>query len=127
MVFGVFDGLHPGHLYFLKQAREYGDLIAVVARDQAVAELKKGVPFQSEKQRIKALKGQVAKAVLGDRVQGSYGVLKRYRPDVVCLGYDQLGLKRDLEKKMKAKEIPKVILVKLAPHRPKKFHTSLLH
>lgn len=34
MVFGVFDGLHPGHRAFLRQARKKGDkLIVVVARD----------------------------------------------------------------------------------------------
>jgi len=34
MATGVFDLLHPGHLYFLTEARKHGDeLIVVVARD----------------------------------------------------------------------------------------------
>ena len=34
MVFGTFDILHPGHLDFFKQAREYGDeVVCVIARN----------------------------------------------------------------------------------------------
>ena len=41
MVFGTFDGLHPGHLSYFKQARKYGDyLIAIVALDENVLQFK---------------------------------------------------------------------------------------
>ena len=126
MVFGVFDRLHKGHLYFLDQAKKYGQVIAVVARDDTVAELKKRAPLQSERQRINALKGLVAKAVWGDKVQGSYAVLKRYRPDIICLGYDQGWLKNDLEEKMKNGLLPKIKLIQLTPHWPEELHSSLL-
>jgi len=42
MVFGVFDGLHEGHLFFLDEAQKYGDnLIIVVASDINVKNIKK--------------------------------------------------------------------------------------
>ncbi|EQD52190.1 glycerol-3-phosphate cytidyltransferase, partial [mine drainage metagenome] len=41
MATGVFDLLHPGHLYFLTEARKLGDeLVVVVARDQTARRLK---------------------------------------------------------------------------------------
>ena len=129
MVFGVFDRLHEGHDAFLKQARSYGDeLIAVVARDTAVRELKEKTPHQSEKERINALKENnfVAKAILGDAVQGSYEVLSASMPDMLCLGYDQDGLLSDLQKRMAQGLIRKIPVVQLKAHKPYTLHTSLL-
>jgi FAD synthetase len=41
MTFGTFDRLHPGHEYYLSEARKYGDcLITVVARDKTVVDIK---------------------------------------------------------------------------------------
>ena len=133
MVFGVFDGLHEGHRYFLEAAREYGsELIAVVARDETVRLLKNKTPQYSEEERrltvarlITAARPDASgRAVLGDRALGSYAVIKKYRPDVICLGYDQDALAGDLEKRMKNGEIPAVRLVRLAPHEPQQWHAT---
>lgn len=129
MVFGVFDRLHEGHHAFLKQARACGDeLIAVVARDAMVRELKKKAPQQSEEERMNALNenGYVAKAILGDAVQGSYKVLSASMPDMLCLGYDQDGLLSDLQKRMERGLIRKIPVVQLKAHKPDILHTSLL-
>ncbi len=49
MVFGTFDRLHPGHVFFLKKARELGDyLIVVIARSETVEMLKRHAPHQSQ-------------------------------------------------------------------------------
>ncbi|HEY4500387.1 MAG TPA: adenylyltransferase/cytidyltransferase family protein, partial [Candidatus Paceibacterota bacterium] len=41
MVFGTFDILHPGHLYFLRAAKKLGDyLIVSLARDVNVRKIK---------------------------------------------------------------------------------------
>lgn len=129
MVFGVFDRLHPGHRAFLREAKSYGKgLIVVVARDSAVWKLKKKNPHENEKKRLAALqkiKG-VSDAVIGDQKQGSYGVIKKYRPDIICLGYDQHWLEKDLRKKIVKKSLPTVKLIQLTAHRPNRFHTSLL-
>lgn len=129
MVFGVFDRLHPGHLSFLKQAKKYGEkLIVVVARDNVVRKLKNKVSSQNEKERMTALRGlpEVDKVILGDQKQGNYGVIKKHKPDVICFGYDQKWLQKDLEKKMTTGELPKIELIQLTPHKPEKFHTSIL-
>ncbi|MBI4225308.1 MAG: adenylyltransferase/cytidyltransferase family protein [Candidatus Sungbacteria bacterium] len=129
MVFGVFDRLHPGHLDFLRQAAEHGDeLIAVVARDRMVAELKNKIPLHSEQERLAAVGKvlEVTLAVLGDEVQGSYNVIAEHKPDVICVGYDQHGLTKDLEEKMVLRSISQFIVVRLESHYPEKFHTSHL-
>ena len=129
MVFGVFDGMHKGHRWFLGEAAKHGDeLIAVAARDEIVRLLKKRNPMQSQAKRLQALKGisEVSRVVLGDVQMGSYAVLKKYQPDVICLGYDQDALAEDLEKRMKNNEIPRSRLVRIRAHEAHRWHSSLL-
>jgi len=91
MVFGTFALLHPGHLYFFKKAKERGDkLIVVVARDFTVKKIKGFSPKLDERTRqemVGALKF-VDEAVLGDRFDW-YKIILKYKPEVICLGYDQ--------------------------------------
>lgn len=129
MVFGVFDRLHPGHISFLRQAARYGnELIVVVARDSSVQELKHKMPSHSEKERLRAIKKNLLanRAVLGDSKLGCYGVIKKYKPDLICLGYDQKTLEEDLKQRMEKEQIPTIRLILLRPHKPEKFHTSVL-
>ena len=127
MVFGVFDLLHPGHVSFLRQAREKGEeLIVVVARDSAVKLLKQKKPHFNEKQRAAHVRKEMkAKLVLGDRKLGTYSVIKKYKPDIICVGYDQRALEMDLRKRMHTRLLPKIKLLRLQPHKPKSYHTSL--
>ncbi len=91
MAFGTFDRLHPGHLSYLRQAKKYGDyLLVVVARDKTVLKTKGQYPRQDERQRWRAIKNLdfVDKAVAGG-LKDKLAVIKKYKPDIVCLGYDQ--------------------------------------
>lgn len=127
MVFGVFDGLHPGHRAFLQQAKSYGHkLIVVVARDSAVRKLKHKNPRQNERQRVKYVRrvNGVSQATFGDDAEGSYGVIRRFRPDVICLGYDQQRLEKDLRMRMRRRLIPGIRIIHLKPHHPDKFKSS---
>lgn len=94
MAFGSFDILHPGHLYYLKSASRYGDLVVVVARDESVEKLKGHRPFMGENSRLEIIKSLrfVKTAVLGDRIRKRkdiYKILKKFKPDVIAFGYDQ--------------------------------------
>lgn len=127
MVFGVFDRLHPGHLSFLKQAKKYGkNLIVVVARDSAVRELKNKNPNQNEKKRTAALRKipAVNRVLLGDKKQGSYDVIKKYKPDAIGLGYDQRWLAKDLKKRIDSGKLFCIKLIYLRAYYPHKYHTS---
>ena len=128
MVFGVFDCLHRGHFSFLRQAQKYGNLMIAVARDSSVKKLKNKKPTQTEKQRVSVLKKTFLKAdiFLGDKTPGSYTVVKNRKPDIICLGYDQTGLARDLAEKIREGKLPKIKIIILKPFKPEKFKTSLL-
>ena len=89
MVFGTFDILHKGHLDYFRQAKKHGDyLIAVVARDKTVLAVKGRLPLNNEKKRVKFVKKFVDKAILGG-LKNRHKVVVKYKPDVICLGYDQ--------------------------------------
>lgn len=99
LVFGTFDLLHPGHLSFLKQAKEKGNwLIASVARDDYVRRAKDRAPVHDQEERIARLlaTGLVDEAHLSDEDVGSYGIIERCRPDVICFGHDQHALREHL-------------------------------
>lgn len=129
MVFGVFDGLHAGHRAFLRQARRQGqELIAVVARDEAVQKLKSRQPREGERARLAKIRRMpgVNRAVLGDAVQSSYGVIQRWKPDIICIGYDQSALEKDLKSRIRQGIIPRILLARLKPYRADKFRSSLM-
>ena len=128
MVFGVFDRLHPGHLSFLEQASKYGDVIAVITRDEMVRALKKKIIFSSDMIRVLTVEDapHVSQAVLGDAVLGSYDIVRKHKPDIICLGYDQQVLADDLRMRMDRGEIDRIGLEVMQPFEPEKYHTSLL-
>lgn len=128
MVFGVFDQLHEGHVHFLNEAKKYGELIVVIARDTSVSELKKRSSQQNEEERLQAVKelSIASEVIIGDEIQGSYEVIKKYKPDIICIGYDQDWLKKDIERKINSGLLSKVELIQITFHRPEELHSSLL-
>lgn len=110
MVFGVFDGLHEGHQYFLTQAATYGSLIVVVAPDLAVQHLKHKKPKHSQDERLAAVREFMPEAivVLGDERQGTYEVVKTHRPAMILLGHDQRALGDDVRRAMASGALPDI-------------------
>lgn len=91
IAFGSFDPLHKGHINFLHQAQKLGDfLVVIVARDENIIANKKHQPLISEDKRLEAvLATKIAdKVELGDAF-GVYSILKKEKPDIIALGYDQ--------------------------------------
>jgi FAD synthetase len=104
MAFGSFDIIHLGHIHYLEKAKELGDvLVVVVSRDSTIERLKQRKPFFDERSRLRmvaALK-VVDKAVLGREVsnrEAMYEILKKYKPNVIALGYDQMFDEQALER-----------------------------
>lgn len=127
MVFGTFDILHPGHLNFFKQANKYGDsLIVVVARDKTVKEVKNRKPLNDEKSRLKKIKETgLAKEVILGGLGDKYKVIKNFKPDVVCLGYDQKVFIEELKNKLKSFNL-KTKIARLKPFKPKIYKSSII-
>lgn len=109
VVFGVFDILHPGHLYFLRQAKKQGELTVIVTRDARAKKEKGRKPFFSQGERVKRVRAikQVDRAILGDKI-GEWKVLKKLKPSIVCVGYDQ-----DAEniEKCELEKLPKIVKI----------------
>ena len=112
MAFGSFDTLHKGHEAYLKEAKSYGDyLIVIVARNENIARFKCRKPKHDESYRLNQVKKLdfVDEAVLGHK-DDILKVLEEYKPDVICLGYDQKtmneeNLRQELEKRNLKAEI----------------------
>lgn len=90
LVFGTFDQLHPGHLFFLNEAEKRGVLHVVVARDVNVERIKGHSPLQSQTERQAALKKMFpdAHVIIGD-AEDFLVPVREVSPDVIILGYDQ--------------------------------------
>lgn len=110
---GVFDLLHLGHVRFLQKAKELGgensELLVVVARDSTVKRMKGSPPVLPEEERrtlVGALK-PVDRVVLGSgRLLDVEGVIRKHKPDIIALGYDQDQIEVKVKKVVAAKAFP---------------------
>ena len=118
MATGVFDLLHPGHVYFLSEARKLGDeLVVVVARDQTARRLKHEpyVPEMIRREMVEALK-PVDRAILGSTTD-IYQTVVEVHPDLIALGHDQMFNEAEVERECARRGVPaKVVRVGLLPH-----------
>ena len=121
---GTFDYLHPGHVSFLRQAKELGtELYVVVARDENVERIKGRAPDQSEAER----KSNLEELGLADDVRLGYPggegnflkVVVDIAPDLIALGYDQKA-PPDLTARF-----PDCEIEVLEPHCPDRYKSSL--
>ena len=88
---GTFNLVHPGHVFFLKKAKEFGDyLIVVVAHDETVLK-RKGYLLKTAEKRKKEIEktGIPDKVVIGDS-KDFLKVVEKEKPDIIVLGYDQM-------------------------------------
>jgi len=110
---GTFNIIHPGHIFFLGKAREYGDhLTVVVASDKTVLDKKGFLIFSSdERAELVGNLKHVDNVVIGDD-KDMFKIVEEERPDVIVLGYDQEfdvnGLRNFLEKKRIACKIVRI-------------------
>jgi FAD synthetase len=131
LVFGTFDILHPGHEYFLKQAKKQGDeLVVVVARDSTVKQVKGEQPHHDENFRLSNIQNldYVDKAMLGYESADKYRIIDEIRPDIICLGYDQTHFVNGLESKLQEMGLkPELIRIgSYEPHIHKSSHYRTL-
>ena len=113
MASGVFDILHPGHIFFLEEAKKLGnELVVVVARDSTARKLKHQ-PIMNEDVRLKmvtALK-PVDIDVLGHEDE-IFKTVEEIKPDIIVLGYDQNFDEKYIEEECKKRGL-KVTVIRL--------------
>ena len=99
LVGGVFNLVHKGHELFLNKAKELGDYLVVVVASNRTASLTKKYPVLDAKTRKKNIEklGIADKVVIGDE-RDFIKVVRREKPNVIALGYDQKISEKELRK-----------------------------
>jgi cytidyltransferase-like protein len=106
LVGGVFNIIHDGHVFFLKKAKALGGyLIVVVAHDRTAHKTKryKVLDQKTRKQNIEKL-GIANKVVIGD-AKDFMKVVRREKPDIIVLGYDQKMGEKELRRMLAGSRI----------------------
>jgi rfaE bifunctional protein nucleotidyltransferase chain/domain len=88
---GVFDLLHTGHLFYLKQARALGDALVIGLNSDASVRALKGParPVQTEEQRAYALGAlECVQGIVIFREPRLTAEIRALRPDVYCKAGD---------------------------------------
>jgi len=89
---GVFDIIHPGHIYTLNAAKALGDvLVVVVATDNTSEKMKKRKPLHTQEQRQELVNSlSMADLCLIGQEDDIFKTVNRVRPQIIALGYDQI-------------------------------------
>jgi FAD synthetase len=106
MATGTFDLLHPGHIYYLKEAKKLGDkLVVVVATDKTVRRLKHE-PVNPEEIRLNLIKELkvVDEAYLGHE-DDMYEIVEEIKPDIIALGFDQIHDEKNIKSQLKKRKL----------------------
>ena len=121
---GIFDLLHLGHVKFLEDAKKAGGknakLVVIIARDRTVEKTKGRNPIMPEDQRLALVESLkvVDKALLGYENLDIGEFIKKVKPDVIALGYDQVEMEERVSKYLKEHNL-NVKIVRIA-----KFHAD---
>lgn len=85
MAFGAFDGIHLGHIYYLKRAKKYGELIVSIARDRSNWRPRTNYGF-SEKERKKLVEEfKIANKVVLGGIKSAFDGIKKVNPDFIVI------------------------------------------
>ena len=88
---GVYDIIHPGHIHTLKKSKDEGDVLIVsIARDNRVKKIKGRKPINNENRRsilVSAIR-YVDYTLIGNKGD-IFRIVKKIKPDVITIGYDQ--------------------------------------
>ena len=124
---GVFDVIHPGHIYTLRSAKALGDVLVVsVARDKTVLANKGHMPLNSESERVELVSSirYVDLALLGSE-SNMYEVVESVRPDIIAIGFDQKHREEELRLESEKRGV-KVKVVRLDTPKPNIKTSSIL-
>lgn len=129
MIFGTFDGVHDGHRALFSQATEHGDkIIAVVARDATVEQVKGHKPQCHECERVAELLqiDVIDDIVLGYGDEDKMCVVRDHKPDVILLGYDQEHFTDELYV-LADEDEQGFVIVRAQAYEPEVYKSSLLN
>src|SRR5674476_1015316 len=123
---GTFDILHPGHILYLRKAKELGDeLFVIVSRDSMIEH--KSKPILPEQQRLQVVEAleMVDHAELGSE-RDIFDPLTLIKPDIIALGFDEYFDENKLQEDLEKRHIPSKV-IRLPYHDSGNLSLSLIH
>lgn len=105
MASGTFDIIHPGHAFYLEEAKKLGgddaELFVVIATDKTV-EKHKRIPIMNQEQRAEMISklGVVDEVSIGDE-NDPFKIVQEKKPDIIAIGPDQKFSPEKLEQQLK--------------------------
>lgn len=127
ITFGTFDIIHPGHEYYLKEAKKYGDiLITIISKDINVEKIKWKLPKNNENIRKKLVENlNISDEVILWNVDNPLFFLDKYSPFIICLWYDQKWFVWVLEKYLADNSI-NINVLRIWSLEPDQYKSSLM-
>lgn len=106
MASGTFDILHPGHVFYLEEAKKLGgvnsELFVVIATDKTV-EKHKRIPILPQDQRAELIsKLRVVDEVCVGDEEDPFKIVKEKSPDIIAIGPDQKFIPGKLQNKLES-------------------------
>lgn len=128
IVSGCFDVLHSGHVAFLEEAAQYGDLYVCLGSDKTILSLKNKYPVNTERERLYMV--QRLKSVHAARISKGSGYLdflpelNEISPDIFIVNTDGHSIEK--EKLCREKNIEYIVLNRVpADGLPKRSSTEI--
>lgn len=126
LTFGTFDILHPGHEYYLKNARMHGDkIVTILATDVNVLRFKGRLPRNNQEKRWENIQKSfkfLDTVLIGEGVN-PFRWLEIYKPKIICLGYDQIGFSDKLDTYIQTEKLDTKVL-RIQPFREDIYKSS---
>lgn len=123
MCFGTFDIFHPGHEFYLREAKKFAQrMTVVIARDARVILWKWKTPIDDEDTRLIRVQEAFpdAHVILGDS-SDIFAPLRTLTPDLLAFGYDQ-RVPEDRIREL----FPDIAIVRIGDYETDKYKSSLL-
>lgn len=114
LVAGSFEIIHPGHIYYLREAWKLGRVYVIVSRDKNLRRFKGRDPIVNEENRFKVVESirYVYKAVLGDEAD-LLKPIQDIKPDIILLGPDQWPDEHELKRMLDERGLRSTKIIRL--------------
>ncbi len=91
---GKFNKIHPGHEWLLKEAKKLGDKLVIILANDIRNDRLYALTAKERKKNLE--KTKLADVVVIGDIKECSKVVRKYKPEIIVLGYDQ-KLPIDLE------------------------------
>lgn len=127
LTFGTFDIFHPWHEYYLKTWKKYADtLITIVWTDKNVKKIKWSFPKHTEWERFINVKNKkISDFVIIWDEDNPYKIINVYKPQIICLWYDQVWFANKLDNFIKKNNLD-IEIIRLDSYKEDKYKSSIL-